>query len=280
MEFIQVGILGIAAFSFLIVVSLRPIRKAAYELFYFLHFVMALCVNFPSLRTTPLTPVITAFSSLAVISTPRHRSEHWCPTHLFVPHFLTFISRVTYWFWVSFLIWGLDRLLRVVRVVVFNHSYFGFRKGSGTMDASVELISPRFVRLRLRRPPHFSWSPGQTAYLIMPGVSTTPFEAHPFTIASVDTVRDGTHGDIMPITKEGTFGESEPYWKELVFFINVRNGFTKNLCDVAEKGGKVKVFIDGPYGKPPDLTDYDTSVLIAGGSGVSFALPLLLDSIK
>ena len=279
MELIQVGILAIAAFSFLILVSLRPIRKAAYELFYFLHFVMVLCVHLLSLRTTSLTWVSVVFSSSVVISTQRHRSER-CSTHFFILHFLTSISRVTHWFWASFLIWGLDRLIRVVRVVVFNHSYFGFKKGSGTMDASVELISPRFVCLRLRRPPHFRWSAGQTAYLIMPGVSTTPFEAHPFTIASVDTVHDETQGGFVPTTKEGTFGESELHWKELTFFINVRNGFTKNLCDVAEKGGKVKVFVDGPYGKPPDLTDYDTSVLIAGGSGVSFTLPLLLDSIK
>jgi predicted ferric reductase len=179
----------------------------------------------------------------------------------------------------SFLIWGLDRLIRLVRLVVFNHSYFGFKKGSGTMDASVELLSPHFVRLRLRRPPHFHWSPGQTAYLIMPEVSTIPFEAHPFTIASVDTTHG--EGDIFPITEEkGALGENEPHWKELVFFINVHGGFTKNLHDIAEKVGKVKVFVDGPYGKSPDLTDYDTSVLIAGGSGVSFTLPLLLDSIK
>ena len=198
-----------------------------------------------------------------------------------MPHLLTSTSRVTYWFLASFIIWGLDRLIRLVRVVAFNHSYFGFKKGSGIMDASVELLSPRFVRLRLRRPPHFNWSPGQTAYLIMPGVSTIPFEAHPFTITSVDTVHDETHwGDITPVTEGEKFGESQPHWKELAFFINVHSGFTKNLLDVARKGGKVKVLVDGPYGKPPDLKDYDTSVLIAGGAGVSFALPLLLDSIK
>jgi len=135
------------------------------------------------------------------------------------------------------------------------------------------------VCLRVRRPPHFHWSPGQTAYLIMPGVSCVPFEAHPFTIASVDATSDETLGDVTQMAKEG-LGETEPYWKELVFFIGVHGGFTKKLHDVAEKGGKVKVFVDGPYGKSPDLTDYDTSVLIAGGSGITFTLPLLLDGIK
>jgi predicted ferric reductase len=179
------------------------------------------------------------------------------------------------------LIWGLDRLIRLIRLVVFNHSYFGLKKGSGTMDASVELLSPHLVRLRLHRPPHLHWSPGQTAYLIMPDVSTIPFEAHPFTIASFDTTRGETQGDVIPIIEvKEVPGENEPHWKELVFIIDVHGGFTKNLRDVAEKTGKVKVFVDGPYGKSPDLTDYDTSVLIAGGSGVSFTLPLLLDGIK
>ena len=44
MEFIQAGILAITAFSFVIFFSFRPVRQAAYELFFFLHFVMALCV--------------------------------------------------------------------------------------------------------------------------------------------------------------------------------------------------------------------------------------------
>lgn len=186
--------------------------------------------------------------------------------------------RVTYWFWVSFIIWGLDRLIRVVRLVAFNHSYFGFKKGTGTIDASVELLSPHFVRLRLPKPPHFHWSPGQAAYLIMPGVSTIPFEAHPFTIASVDTMGNGTRGKSVQKTGKGALAEL--YWKELVFLINVHSGFTRKLRDVAEKGGKARVFVDGPYGKPPDLTGYDTSVLIAGGSGVSFTLPLLLDGVR
>ena len=223
--------------------------------------------------------VLAVYFSSVDTSTPGRQSKQ-CPIHLFIPHSLTRTFRVTYWFWVSFIIWGLDRLIRVVRLVVFNHSYFGFKKGSGTMDASVELLSPRVLRLRLRRPPHFHWSPGQAAYLIMPGVSTVPFEAHPFTIASVDTVGDGTQRTDVPIMEKETLAKTEPYWKELVFFISVHGGFTSKLRDIAEKGGKAKVFVDGPYGKSPDLTRYDTSVLIAGGSGISFTLPLLLDGVR
>lgn len=127
------------------------------------------------------------------------------------------------------------------------------------MDATTELLSDHFVRLRMRRPPHFSWSPGQTAYLILPGVSTLPFEAHPFTIASVHSSLL-TEGEIS----EKALGDSTPYWSELVFLINIREGFTKRLRNAALKNELVKVFVDGPYGPSPDLRKYNTSVLVAG----------------
>lgn len=134
------------------------------------------------------------------------------------------------------------------------------------MCATTELLSEDLVRLRLSRPPHFHWSPGQTAYLIMPSVSTLPFEAHPFTIASFDS-------SLFPITESKDQSDSNedlrssaPLWKELVFLINVRKGFTKKLKEVASRKGQVKVFVDGPYGPSPDLDCYDTSVLVAGES--------------
>ncbi|KAJ8584100.1 hypothetical protein M405DRAFT_747592, partial [Rhizopogon salebrosus TDB-379] len=42
----------------------------------------------------------------------------------------------------------------------------------------------------------------------------------------------------------------------------------------------VRAFVDGPYGPSLNLVSYDTSVLIAGGSGVSYTLPILLDIVE
>lgn len=176
------------------------------------------------------------------------------------------ITRDTFWIYPCFVIWGLDRLIRFIRLVVFNHSYFGFKSGS-TMDATAELLSDDFVRLRFHRPSHFHWTPGQTAYLIMPSVSRLPFEAHPFTIASFNsTLFDVPATPTSEKSAKTCVVESniDPFWKELVFFINVREGFTARLRDAALKGDKVKVFVDGPYGPSPNLGSYDTSVLVAG----------------
>jgi NAD(P)H-flavin reductase len=43
---------------------------------------------------------------------------------------------------------------------------------------------------------------------------------------------------------------------------------------------KVGVLLDGPYSSPPLLVGYDTVLLLGGGSGVAFTLPLMLDLIQ
>ncbi|KAH7912908.1 ferric reductase NAD binding domain-containing protein [Hygrophoropsis aurantiaca] len=247
---LRCGIVAIVAITLLCFVSLRPIRANAYELFFYVHFAMVL-------------------------------------TFLICAYFHAQYDMMTYWIYPCFAIWGLDRFIRVCRLVVFNHSYFGFRSGS-TLDATTELLSDDFVRLRFHRPSHFRWTPGQTAYLIMPHVSRLPFEAHPFTIASFDSNLFDSIEEQKPSGEKSTstslaehaLGSSTPFWKEVVFFINIREGFTARLKETALKGGKVKVFVDGPYGPSPDLSSYDTSILIAGGSGVSYTLPTLLDIIE
>ncbi|KAG1870821.1 ferric reductase NAD binding domain-containing protein [Suillus subluteus] len=249
-QWLLCGLTSMVAFTILCIVSLRPIRAQAYELFFYVHFAMAL---------------------IFLIGAYVHTQNF----------------AVAFWIYPCFAIWGLDRLIRFLRLVVFNHSYFGFRSGS-TMDATAEVLSDDFVRLRFRRPSHFHWTPGQTAYLIMPSVSRLPFEAHPFTIASFNSTLFDVHEEQKPTSEKhdeidlagSNVGSSVPFWKELVFFINVREGFTARLKDAALKGDKVKVFVDGPYGPSPNLGSYDTSVLVAGGSGVSYALPVLLDIIE
>ena len=158
--------------------------------------------------------------------------------------------------------WALDRLARVTRVVVCNHLYFGFGRRAKLQDATTELLSEDFIRVRVRRPAHFQWSPGQTAYLIMPSVSAFPLEAHPFSISSVDSAL------FQPGAKRehsARHGMETAHWKELVFLINVRGGFTRRLQQVAARSQTVKLFIDGPYGCAPDMGAYDTSIFVAGG---------------
>ncbi|KZT23202.1 iron reductase [Neolentinus lepideus HHB14362 ss-1] len=235
---LHVGLMALIAFCVLVLVSLRPIRAKAYEFFFYTHFALALII-------------------------------------LLGAYFHARTFNFGQYVWPSFLIWALDRAIRLARLVYFRiASYIGSRKSpaSGAMDAKLDLLSPHMVRVRIARPPAFHWSPGQLAYLILPSVSLLPIEAHPFSIASIDS----------PVSEE-TADEKEKgqaYFRELVFLINAREGFTRRLADrVAEGNASVVAFVDGPYGISPDLNCAETIVLIAGGTGISHTLPLLLSVV-
>ncbi|ETW78224.1 ferric reductase [Heterobasidion irregulare TC 32-1] len=219
----RAGLLSITAFTVLCIVSLRPIRAVGYEFFFVAHFLLVL---------------------IMLLGGYFHAAE----------------EEMGHYLWPSLFLWALDRFVRLCRVVVFNHSYFGLKSGLGTFNATAEVAAPGFVRLTFKRPKHLHWSAGQNAFLTMPGVSTLPFESHPFTIANADISRERTEED-------------------LVFLVNTREGFTKRLMDIAKTRGSLKVFVDGPYGAPPRLEGFHTVVLIAGGSGITFTSPLLVDLV-
>ncbi|KIK57839.1 hypothetical protein GYMLUDRAFT_46056 [Collybiopsis luxurians FD-317 M1] len=234
---LRCGLLAASSFSSLCIISIRPVRARAYEFFFYAHVILVL---------------------LILVGAYVHTREFDYETYI----------------WPSFIVWGADRTIRVLKLILFNYSYFGIGSG-GTLDASIELLTPGCVRLTLKKPSLFRWSPGQFAYLIVPDVSTLPFECHPFTIASHDSLLDSGLS-----SSDSTQAGQSPKLKELTFLINVRDGFTKRLADLATRRGSVKVLLDGPYGQTHDLDLYNTIVFIAGGTGVSHTLPLLLDTIK
>jgi len=185
-------------------------------------------------------------------------------------------SSFGYYIWPTWVVWGFDRVLRLARYFIIN-IYFKPQHSEGT----VSLITSDSLRLTLTRRFPLGWKPGQHAFLAFPTISTVPVESHPFTIASIPS------DDL----KEE---------QSLVFIIKRRDGLTRNLFDYAAAGNgvKVPVYIDGPYGAPPDLAPYLTCILVAGGqiirysvhtwlttlflggTGVSYTLPLLVDLVK
>ncbi|KAF7980574.1 hypothetical protein HWV62_37747 [Athelia sp. TMB] len=221
---LRTGFLAVISLTALMLVSLRPVRAKAYELFFWVHFVTVL---------------------------------------------------VQTYIWPCFVIWGFDRLVRGLRVLLFaatspptptpgpdaeKHQH---HIPSAAASARLEPVSPSLVRLTLPRPRLFHWAAGQSVFLTVPGLSKFSHEAHPFTIASVEG--DGTQD-------------------ELVFFIDVRSGFTKRLATHAlsnkDAPMSAKVYVDGPYGSVPDMRSFDVCILLAGGSGVSYTLALLLDAMR
>ncbi|KAJ7157553.1 ferric reductase like transmembrane component-domain-containing protein [Mycena crocata] len=278
------GWVAVTALTMLSVLSFRPIRNRGYEFFLIAHFFVVIILLVGS-----------------YIHTKDTGEQHFV--------------------WPSFIVWGLDRFVRFMRTFVVNGGYLNLLgKGAGkdALAARVEVVSAHLLRVTLYLPDRFSWTPGQIAYLSVPRVSWTPWQSHPFTIASIDAgvSRDksrsrDTSGSSSPQEKEGSAENvggqavdlcTPGYSKELVFLLRVRNGFTKRLLDVATNNEQhiptFTAFVDGPYCTPPTVRGYGTVLLFAGesfvvpiideannrlwrtgGSGVSFTLPLLLDLI-
>lgn len=128
-----------------------------------------------------------------------------------------------------------------------------------TSKATVAALPDRAVSVRIEVPTlKGQWKPGQHIFIRF--LALSPFQSHPFTIASIE--EDG----------------------ELILIIKQRGGLTKKLydkvCDSHEPW-VTRVIIDGPYGGPSrDPGSFDTVVLIAGGVGVTYTLPLMKDLIR
>ena len=71
---------------------------------------------------------------------------------------------------------------------------------------------------------------------------------------------------------------------ELVFYITPVKGYTARLAKMAEKqpGRRLRVLLEGPYGGlcPSSFARFESVVVIAGGSGAGFSLPLVEDILR
>lgn len=157
----------------------------------------------------------------------------------------------------------LDRLVRFSRSIFNNR-----RPGRATLTS----LPGNVTRIAVQSPAIMKWKPGQHVFLSIPrfGVS----QSHPATIASVPS----SHNN------------------ELVFFLRAHKGFTKRILTTAASFStesllgkseygisntdiqKFVALVDGPYGASySDFAAFDTTILIAGSTGVTFTLPILLD---
>lgn len=106
------------------------------------------------------------------------------------------------------------------------------------------------------------WTPGQHVFIRFLTLSLHSLTAHPFSICSLPALpRDNRPS-------------------ELVFYIRPRGGFTSRLAKLAAKQPNVSlpVLLDGPYGGTnTTLAKFGKALIIAGGSGAGYTLPLIED---
>lgn len=168
-------------------------------------------------------------------------------------------SRV--WIYIPIVLYFLDRVIRTSR-----YAYNNITPGHATLTALDGGVTKVRVPVKHIR----KWKPGSHVLLSIPRLGLG--QSHPATIASIPS----SHNN------------------DLVFILKGHRGFTDRLIKSAnsstisllpstkqESSNPQKThiaLIDGPYGgSQSDFAAFDSVLLIAGSTGITFILPLLLD---
>ncbi|KAG9927475.1 hypothetical protein KCV02_g9044, partial [Aureobasidium melanogenum] len=169
----------------------------------------------------------------------------------------------------ALIVWFLDRGARLVRTAILHYTVlpggevaFGPAKASTTLfsDPNGDVVRLDFVH------PHDAWGVGQHFYLCFPESSI--WQSHPFTPLS------------LPIHDDVNCGVQHSY------IFRAKSGETKKVAQLAAKKLQetsgvtplTSVILPGPYGE--EITTHltqDVNILcIAGGTGITYVLPVIL----
>ena len=168
-------------------------------------------------------------------------------------------SRV--YIWIPIGIYLFERCLRTL-----CYAYNNIRPGRATLIPLPGGVTKIIVSTRQVK----SWTPGSFVLLSLPRFGIG--QSHPGTIASIPSSHEG----------------------KLVFYLRAHHGFTSRIQANASTVSLVEgtaspepsyasksthiALIDGPYGgKQLDFASFTSVLLIAGSTGVTFTLPILLD---
>lgn len=154
----------------------------------------------------------------------------------------------TNYIYISIALYLVGQLVRFVRMVIVN-----IRPSRATLTP----LEGSATKIRLSNPGIKSWQAGSYVRLFIPRFNVV--QGHPATILSTPS----SHGG------------------DMVFILRSCGNFTKRLLKAAQTEGHQSMhltLIDGPYPSPhANFACFDTLVLIAGSTGVTFTLSVLQD---
>ncbi|KAL6900551.1 ferric reductase like transmembrane component domain-containing protein [Trichoderma evansii] len=187
-------------------------------------------------------------------------------------------------FWVPAIIWVFDRMMRLLRIIIFNPGHW-----STTALASYN-NSANIIRLTVPIGSSL-YKPQAGNYFFLSILDdSNSWESHPFTVASISDempqkieVSEESSpllGPLMTAPETNSHCVTLEARKEhMAFLIRPYDGFTMRLRDMLadeEADPKpLRILVDGPYGHTQRLHEYHRVIFIAGGSGVVVALSYL-----
>ncbi|PSN67315.1 hypothetical protein BS50DRAFT_574028 [Corynespora cassiicola Philippines] len=112
------------------------------------------------------------------------------------------------------------------------------------------------------------WKPNDHVFITIPTLSKKhSLQSHPFTIFSA-----------APTTHTESSNGRPHAWFTLLIRAQKESGFTRQLLEYARSHTATRIRLDGPYGSSHALdllSSSDNAIVVAGGSGIAVAYPLL-----
>ncbi|KAJ5085917.1 hypothetical protein N7532_010688 [Penicillium argentinense] len=167
--------------------------------------------------------------------------------------------------WPSLIFWFIDRGARLVRTAILHYHpdqldqsrVLGFKTAEASVTRFPESDNGDVIRLVLENPQD-PWAIGQHYYLCFKQGSI--WQSHPFTPLNA------------PVVSQGKVKHS--------YIVRAKKGETKRIADLAANGiSKTPVILTGPYGESMTraLTPDTNIICVAGGTGITYVLPVLLE---
>lgn len=175
------------------------------------------------------------------------------------------------WVWITVALFFFDRVLRAGLLVYTNLSIFHSSKKSDgntslwACQAHFTAVSASTTKITIRNPP-ISWAAGQHVFLSCHSI--VPLQSHPFTISSIP--QDGKMEFFVAAKKGGTRR----------FFRHALRTSDPSQTTTSSPATSQSVTIEGPYGTIRPLRQFDSVILVAGSTGITFTSPLLRDIIS
>ncbi|KAL1650328.1 hypothetical protein SLS58_001144 [Diplodia intermedia] len=235
---VSFGLLTFFCYELIYVTSLRSFRARCYELFLALHVVL----------------------------------QTFALVFLFIHH-----SRSRIWVGVALLIFIADRLVyRLAIKSTYLRADLVILPDGQTVRLSSNWSIPSSTwttSLWRRTIPH-GWNAPDHVFVSVPALGGLhALQAHPFSIATPAPSKP----HVVPRLRHEDAGDGERHaWLSLL--VRAHSGFSRDLLRHAQTNSSTLVRLDGPYGSTHSLRllrSADRAVVVAGGSGVAVAFPLL-----
>ncbi|KAK0365990.1 hypothetical protein LTR91_023600 [Friedmanniomyces endolithicus] len=169
------------------------------------------------------------------------------------------------WCWMvaSLVLVVLDQVVRWVRVAYLHcgggkRSNFGFHCAQAHVTTLGSTADDDLVlRLDFNHDHRSPWQAGQHFHLTFPSLSI--WQSHPFTPSSLP--------------------DPNSTLQQHTYLLRVRKGITAGLATL-DKSATLPVILSGPYGRAYPSYGAQNLLAVAGGTGVTFTLPIVLEALR